>query len=73
MDGLAGAAEDHEPADAAFGEVDGVLGLRLRIEGSGGGIVVCGRLAHEEGWDGDVDAAWWWGGHCGSLVVVVVM
>lgn len=50
-----------------------MLGLRLGVEGSGGGIVVCGCLADEEGWDGDVDAAWWWGGHCGRLVVVVVV
>lgn len=73
VDCLAGAAEDHESADAAFGEVDGVLGLRLSVEWRSGGIVVCGRLANEEGWDGDVDTAWWWGGHCGSLVVVVMM
>lgn len=72
VDCLAGATEDDEPADAAFGEVDGVLGLRLRVEGSCGCVVVWGCLADEESWDGDVDARWWWGGHCRGLVVVVI-
>lgn len=42
VDGLAGATEDDEPANAALGEVDGVLGLRGGVEGGGGGVVVCG-------------------------------
>lgn len=48
---LARRAEDDEAADAAAGEVEAVRGLRLEVEGCGGGAVVGGGAGDEEGRD----------------------
>jgi len=58
-DRFAGRAEHDETADAAFGEVDGVLGLGGEVEGRGECVVVRSGGGDEEGGHGHVDAFGW--------------
>ena len=53
-DGLAGAAQDHQPFDTAAHEEEAVFGLRLDVDGRGGGVVRGRAFFDEEGWDGDL-------------------
>jgi hypothetical protein len=63
VNGLASAAEHDESLDAGLGQVDGVSGLRLYVDGRCDGIVSGRGLWLEEGWHGDVDASGRRGGH----------